>query len=321
MKILRNISAKCDYLDLPKLTNYNPLNPSFVINNHGLRVIYRGCNYNLRKTGYRFFYGSWTSSVTDNQNYTAEVSLDLKLKQASFLEDRHLRAREEAADGIQDLKVFRWRGQIYASGSGCNSAPFLRKVSPTRRFSMMLFIIEGSKLEYVATLPADQPEEKNWMPWVVDTELYFLYRPQPFRLLKYDADRKGVAEVKAEQRQYFEPGTCGSTGILLHGENYVGITHKKVGEGPYARYTHRLFLMTKQGGVTKVSEPFSFEGAAIEYGSGLAFKNGSVYLGYGVYDERAVLIRYDQKELWEALRWDDTSGTISSGMPRLSSAS
>jgi hypothetical protein len=306
MKILRRLAIRQDAVELPKLTLYSPLNPSVLVGKAGLQVVYRGCNYRLRSSGYRFFQGSWKSDVTDNQNYICNLSFDLKLQNVNFLEDRHLRVREEAMDGIQDLKLFRWLGGLYATGSGCNSADYLRGTAPSRRFSIMMFQVMGQRLEFVATLRSFALEEKNWMPWVRDKDLYFLHRPSPFKLLKYDPDSKDVREVKMDPAPLFEDGTSGSSCILPFGEDFIGMTHRKDGTGPSTVYRHRLFVMTRQSVVTRVSEPFSFEGAAVEYGSGLAFKDGAAYLGYGAFDERAVILRFQQEDLLRSLDWQAT---------------
>lgn len=308
MKNLAQLPLKRDTLTLPKLTRHNPLNPSFVVDGGRLLIIHRACNYALRKTGYRKkFYGSWTTRVSDTQNFISETDLDLKLHYCDFLEDRHVRRLDVALDGVQDLKMFRWRDGLFATGSGCNSASYLRKETKTRAYTMMLFAVNGRRLNLIAVLPRFGAEEKNWMPWVVDSELFFVHRPSPFKLFHFDLGRKKLTLVAAEGNSCFEPGTSGSSCIVPLGNRFAGMTHVKTGRDEAASYLHRLFVIDRRTKVTRLSEPFTFEGEAIEYGSGLAFNAGDVYLGYGAYDERAVVLRFRKEDLWTSLDWEEIS--------------
>ena len=307
MKNLAHLPLKRGSLTLPKLTRHNPLNPSFVVDGGRLIIIHRACNYALRKTGYKTFYGSWTSEVTDTQNFISETDLDLKLHYCDFLEDRHVRRFDVALDGVQDLKVFRWRNGLFATGSGCNSASYLRKETPTRTSTMMLFAVKGRRLNLIAVLPRFGAQEKNWMPWVVDSELFFVHRPSPFKLYHFDLGRKKLTPVASDGNTCFEPGTSGSSCIVPLGNRFAGMTHVKKGRGEAAVYQHRLFVIDRRTQVTRLSEPFTFEGETIEYGSGLAFNAENVYLGYGAYDERAVVLRFRMEDLWNSLDWEEFS--------------
>lgn len=303
MKTLRDIPFEYSRIDLPRITQYRPLNPSFVIEAGTIKVIYRGCNYDLRKSGYKYFYGSSVSRVSDTQNYCADLALNLQVRGVDFLEDRHIRSRTEALDGIQDLKVFGWQGRTFAVGSGCNSVSFLRKLEPSRSFSMMLFEIKGRHLDWLTTFPSPSRQEKNWMPWVMNGELYFIHRPNPFKLLKYEAQTRSVTECRSAHYDCLEEGTSGSGCIIPHSGAYLGMTHKKHGMREQATYSHRLIILDQDFCITQVSEPFTFEGERIEYGSGLAIHGGDIYIGYGVYDERATILRTDHAKLMTWLRW------------------
>lgn len=306
MKILRRGPLEHQTVDLPRLTRYNPLNPSFVISGSRLSVVYRGCNYNLRQHGYGSkFYGSWGTQLTDSQHYLAELSLDLKLKFVDFIEDRHIRARTEALDGVQDLKLFKWSGKIHAVGSGCNSEAFLRKQAPTRFFRMMMFTIRARHLEWVATFPSEELQEKNWMPWVLNGTLHFVYRPNPFAIVRYEAATKTLTPCRSALYDAPEPQSSGGSCIVPMGEGFMALIHKKEGKREKAAYSHRLVRLSRNMRIESVSEPFTFENERVEYGSGLALAGSDIYLGYGVFDERATILRTDCARLMDWLQWRD----------------
>lgn len=305
MKILRDMPFGHSTINLPRLTRHNVANPSFVVQANALRVVYRGCNYSLRKSGYQYFYGSSSSRVTDTQNYIADLTLDLKLSKVDFLEDRQIRARSEALDGIQDLKLFAWQNRIFAVGSGCNSVSFLKKLAPYRTFKMMLFEIKGRHLDWLTTFPSFDVQEKNWMPWVKDQALFLLHRPNPFKLLRFDRDSKSLVECKSAVYDCIEDGSSGSGSIIPHGDHFLGMTHKKRGVGASISYTHRLIVLDQDMTIVRASEPFSFENEPIEYGSGLGISGSDIYLGYGVFDERATIVRTDLFKLMNWLTWQE----------------
>ena len=131
LRTLLNSGIAYKRLELPKLTLYAPCNPSILARGWGLLCVYRGCNYFLRRSGYNKFYGSWTSPITDSQNYIAEITDDLECLRADLVEDRHSRARNDCLDGILDLRLFAWRGELFAAGAGCNYRSKMEK--KTRR--------------------------------------------------------------------------------------------------------------------------------------------------------------------------------------------
>ena len=133
LKILLKSGIEFKRLELPKLTNHSPCNPSIIVRGDGLLCVYRGCNYFLRQHGYSKFYGSWTSPLTDSQNYIAEVSDDLECRRADLIEDRHSRARNDCLDGILDLRIFAWRGRFSRQVPDATSRSYLEKKtsSPT----------------------------------------------------------------------------------------------------------------------------------------------------------------------------------------------
>ena len=140
---------------------YSPCNPSILVRDHGFLCVYRGANYFLRQHGYSKFYGSWTSPITDSQNYIAEVSDDLEVLRADLIEDRHSRARNDCLDGILDLRLFEWRREIYATGAGCNYRSYMEKKDPFPNHTMVLAKLNDKKLDIITAFNSGNPTEKT----------------------------------------------------------------------------------------------------------------------------------------------------------------
>ena len=135
-------------LELPKLTNHAPCNPSILSRENGFLCVYRGANYFLRQHGYLKFYGSCSSPITDSQNYMAEISDDLEVLSADLVEDRHSRARDDCLDGILDLRLFEWWGANDAAGAGCNYRSYMEKKDPFPNHTMVLAKNEWPQARY-----------------------------------------------------------------------------------------------------------------------------------------------------------------------------
>lgn len=290
MRTLLNSGIAYKRLELPKLTLYAPCNPSILARGWGLLCVYRGCNYFLRRSGYNKFYGSWTSPITDSQNYIAEITDDLECLSADLVEDRHSRARNDCLDGILDLRLFAWRGELFAAGAGCNYRSKMEKKTVQPAHTMVLGKLNGNKLDVVTAFNSGQPTEKNWMPWVMDDELYLVYSPDPLVVLHYDRHKGSLKDVSVTKDERL--ALCrGGSGMVPLGDQFIGIVHTKDTSNNKLIYRHRAVIASRDFTAVKVSRDFSFEGEDIEFCAGLAIKNDHLYFSYGVFDEAAVVLR------------------------------
>src|SRR5204863_6804335 len=73
MKILSKSGIEFQRLELPKVTNHYPCNPSIIISGNRILASYRGCNYSHTKP-HGFISGSWASEVPDSQNYITQIT-------------------------------------------------------------------------------------------------------------------------------------------------------------------------------------------------------------------------------------------------------
>jgi hypothetical protein len=102
---------------LPPLSAHKPCNPSLIVRDDTILCVYKGINFDIEKEGYRFTYGGYSVPFCDSQNYVAELDMDLKVRGAHFLEDRHIRARPFALHGLQDLRLFARRDGLWCMGA------------------------------------------------------------------------------------------------------------------------------------------------------------------------------------------------------------
>lgn len=286
-------------LSLPKLSNHRPCNPSITVYNDQLFATYRGCNYNLREEGYRFWYGSSPARVPDSQNYIARISADMAVLSTDFLEDRHLRLRPSCLDGLEDLRLFCWKGELYVSGTGMYN-PDERDKPRNLRASMLLGKISKNRIEFIAEFKTKQSVEKNWMPWVIGKDLHFIYLPEPLTILKYSLPN-GAANTKLTTLKPLNslnlPKSSGSSCVVPHEDYFLAVLHCKDGLARNAKYSHFMIKISKEFQILAVSKMFTFEGESIEFCAGLAIQGDFLYLSYGVFDSRAMIARFRSGEL------------------------
>ena len=63
---------------------------------------------------------------------------------------------------------------------------------------MVLGKLNNGKLDIVTAFNSGRPTEKNWMPWVMEDELYFVYSSDPLIVLHYDRERNSLRDVSGK---------------------------------------------------------------------------------------------------------------------------
>lgn len=296
---------------LPRLSAHNVCNPSVIVDGGKLLVVYKGINYNLRESGYEGTYGGMPVSFSDSQNYRAILSFDLEVLWHGFVEDRHLRGHKMAQNGIQDLRLFQWRGKRYCAGAAITYLP-VPESKMYRKFTSMLIseLLDGT-MAARWFLPSRRAYEKNWMPWVKDGELYMVYAPDPYEVLHVG---NGLATVAFGPQAIPElAGQSGGSCVIPLGERFLSVVHRKYagelhgeeGTDRLLRYTHAIVIHGVNFEVLAVSPEFTFEGERVEFCCGAAIDGDNLFLSYGVWDEEAVVARASLRATLGALGLGD----------------
>jgi hypothetical protein len=271
-------------IEFPRVTRHNVCNPTILARPDGFAAIVRGCNYDLGVRG-GFFYGSAAVPVPDSQSYLYDLAPDLSIRAMSLIEDRPLRADEAALDGIEDLRLFVWRGAQWVIGSACNYI--------AKRNTMMMARLEGSLLRDAVffSSPDFSPKEKNWAPVVQGDDLFFVYTHHPLRVLRYDQGRL-VPHLHAETPARLV-SFSGSSALMPYGDGFVGVAHHCYpAPGPFWRiYQHCLVDYGPDFRIRRVGPSFRFENDGVEFCAGLALTATDAIFSYGVNDKKAVLFR------------------------------
>lgn len=270
---------------LPRQTRHYACNPSILAQPDGsFLCIVRGANYNLSE-GMHFFYGSRRSKVPDTQSYLMRLTPDLEVRDVEFIEDRHLRAKDHALDGIEDYRLFEWRGAIWVLGTARNSS--------TNTNVMLMARLDGHRLvdaEFLAS-PLGAPMEKNWAPLVIGETLHFIYSHHPLRVFRYAEGRfEAVASTDTPALARCSGGSCA---MPLPGGGWRSVIHRydSVKDNRWRVYEHLFVDYAADFTLRRVSRPFRFQHDGVEFCAGLVMGQGSSVLSYGVLDNQALLLR------------------------------
>ena len=216
--------------------------------------------------------------------------------------------------GLEDARVVRWDGTLYISG-------VRRDVVNDGEGRMELCEIDWDK-EHCKEVTRDRilpPNhtylEKNWMP-ILDMPYHYVKWTAPLEIVKVNFDNRrkqqapnGVVTIVDSEtvieRDFQLPGARhqrGGSQVIPFQGGRLAILHEcnffyNENEKKDAHYYHRFIFWDKDWNVTKITEPFKFMEAQIEFSCGLAQKGDDLLITYGYQDNAAYVLRMPIKVL------------------------
>ena len=213
--------------------------------------------------------------------------------------------------GIQDARLFTFRGGIWLYGhfrgylGGCMHIPIIIPVSDPLKPSNMIKLITENM----------QEQEKNWMPFEVSGELYFVYSISPHIILKCDVSTGWCKKVYSSDNirgdEILKKPVGGGTPaikISIKGESFfLSLAHTRQINGPVVRknffYVFRSippFDIVMVGSEFDIMEYYH----PIEFGSGLLLSKDEkrVIISSGISDCYSVICEYNLADVLSSLR-------------------
>lgn len=220
------------------------------------------------------------------RNFLATLDRDLRVVSVAELVDDGERPRHMTGVlGFEDLRLFGWRGEWWAVATS-------RDLEPDGRCVQALLKVGDGRLHLVCALPGPDPErhEKNWMPFVLDEGLYFVYSCRPFTVVRFDETRLGLDVVVDVQSDCRFAGLRGGSQGLPVDDGFLFVTHQVLYVDGRRRYLHRFVSIDGTLVPSGISPPFVFEAEAregIEFCAGITRRGDDVLMSYGIDDARA----------------------------------
>ncbi len=164
-----------------------------------------------------------------SESWLVDYTENLAVRSILKLDDRDVRQKcFEAIHGLEDGRLFEWRGQLWILYSG------LRREGSRYYNTMLICRIEGDRLTDYRALPSPKhlEREKNWMPWVLGEELYLVYSTEPVEIYRVSATGLEFVPNGSGTRHSVAPVggamMSGSSEVIPWGKGrYLAVTHHR----------------------------------------------------------------------------------------------
>jgi predicted GH43/DUF377 family glycosyl hydrolase len=245
----------------------------------GFRMVVRTANYRIERGVLH------AEGVLHNINYMVELDAGLGVRSIEPVLDRALRPEphESQIAGYEDCRLIEFEGRWYASATVCDMNALERREIALLRF-------EGVEVAHAQPLAGPDPtrHEKNWMPFVHEGELHFLYSCSPTLVLRCDVHSGAMTPVAEGEAPIAAGFRGGSQGVPV-ADGHLFVIHETVREEHALRYLHRFVLLDRELRLAGATPRFTFTSDRVEFCAGMAARGQELVLSFGVSDAAAGL--------------------------------
>lgn len=279
-------------VDVPIDDGYYPMNPSIWIQDDEIKLNLRTVNYVIGPDG-SYIYDGYVRT----RNFIVEYDLDFNVKHSNRIldfTDQTIKGKGTII-GYEDNRLFNVNGTYYISSTVLEYNDEHKREMAISKLDQNFDIVETHLIQDVNH---DQ-NQKNWMPFIKNNELYFLYSVDPTIVVEHNLNTHKSNIIKTNDVDKFDlKNQRGSSHVVYLEEynSYICITHEVYWK-PHRIYLHRFILLNDNLQVINVSDPFYFRERNIEFCCGMArHKNrntfsDTLYLSFGVRDNEAWIMK------------------------------
>lgn len=295
VKNLPNTEFKKISIDLPRINEketYMPLNPSIIKTATGYMIICRTVN---------FFERYWKirdgSKIVKTRNFLVYYDKDFKfLKQSEIVEKTYRKKFECGIQGFEDCRIFEWGSNYWFTCTVCDS-----NEQAVRRMGLCQIPDElvDSTINVEKVIVFNGPEEsrweKNWMHFIVNNNLFFIYSYDPFVIYKLN-NQTGQCELERKiESKYDFSQFRGSAAPIEFDDGYLMIVHERIVKNRCWYYVHRFLYLNRNFEITKLSKPFTFKHKGIEFCCSMTVDHSGnkLIISVGIDDKEASLCLID----------------------------
>lgn len=216
--------------------------------------------------------------------------------------------------GLEDARIFKWEEKLYL----CGVRRDVKNDGEGRMELCEIQYIDGVPTEVTRHRilpPSPSYLEKNWMP-ILDMPYHFVKWTSPLEIVKVNIEDTVIEKVQEGTVNTISSTTLttnnfnfklprdlrGSSQVIPFGEYRIAITHECdfwINENNVkdAHYYHRFIFWDKEWNVAKLSKPFKFMDARIEFSCGLTHKGDNLLITYGYQDNASYVLQMPTKVL------------------------
>jgi hypothetical protein len=244
----------------------------------------------------------------DSQNWVLDCDDDFEISNIKQIDDSLLRRMSPPArHGLEDPRVFEWRGGLWAVWNAGGIEPMTVPNRPMSLYNTMVLgrIHDGKIVEahYIAS-PYGHKREKNWMPFVKNDELYFVYKIEDMEIYKYHQNSIEMVHKLSRSLKRFV-GYLGSSQLVPWGDDLLCIIHRRLrhihtGTADllaHGSYFHIFMVISQDFTIKSYSKDFCFERNGAEYCCGLAVDGQTVAVSYGVRNRLSRVAVFERQQI------------------------
>ena len=286
-------------------------NPSIYNDNGRILINLRNINYTLYHSEKRKFEHHWGPLVyihPENDlrlrtwNYMGELDDNMRIKWCNKIDTSNFPDKELwEFVGLEDCRIVRWDGKLYV----CGVRRDLDTIGTGRMELSEIEITENGIKElkqYRIPTPFDKNSycEKNWMP-IIDMPFHFVKWTNGTEVVKYNIDTNETEQVVLTN--WKDLGCIdlrGGSQVIPFGDYRFCLNHetfltRSPADRKDAVYRHRFVVWDKDWNIVKVSDPFSFLSAEVEFAVGMCEYENDYLITFGFQDNAAYLLRVSKQ--------------------------
>ncbi len=199
--------------------------------------------------------------------------------------------------GLEDCRPVRWNDKLYLCGvrrdttTNGQGRMELSEIVQTKNG-----VKEVSRFRIPAPGANDSYCEKNWMP-IIDRPFQYVKWTSPTEIVQVFPEIGTCHTLQlGHQKAMVEKELRGGSHVIPFGDYYISLVHEvdlwyNELNRKNSWYHHRFVVWDKTFNLLRVSEPFNFMGAEVEFCAGMCEHNGNILISFGFQDNAAFVLR------------------------------
>lgn len=289
------------------------MNPSIFNDGGQLRCNVRCINYILHQTEYNK-YPHWAGPLQyihpendlklATENFIIDLDDNLNITKIRYVDMRLNSEPKWDFTGLEDARLVRWNGDLYLCGVRRDTEETgigrmeLSKVELTNTEA-----IEVSRVRIPAPGKNDSYCEKNWMP-ILNYPFSYVKWTNPTELVEFNPlNLSSTSYYPDNGRVSFNLDFRGGSHVVNYKDYYIAFGHsvrlwKPLCGEKDSIYDHHIAIWDKNFNLLKITKPFKFINAKIEFACGLCIDNsGMMIVSFAETDNVPYLLRFNPEWL------------------------
>ncbi len=262
------------------LQYYNPSSCSFEFSKSNTNFtnlyegIFRTVNYTINDKG-QYLYPP-NMNYIHTENYWVQLEDNVVIKQNKITISPNVKSEFKrvyhSIQGLEDGRHIFYKNKLYASFTSFEYGRDAKASIVLAHINQDNYVVE----KIVQPKYELDKIQKNWVPFIYNDKLCFIYSYDPFIVLEVDPDSGECKEIIRKEFKYRFSDLRGSAApIWLEDKQlYLIMTHEVIFNDT-RKYIHRFLLFDKDFNLFKVSIPFYFHKLFIEFSLSIMYNKNT----------------------------------------------